>query len=510
MKVDAKLLAVLLAFAAFISFAWIVFNSSIIFGDEGYYASDGRWIAQNAIWPSYEPMQRTAIYMVPLQKQPLFLFLNSAVQLIAGETGIKLMIPLIAALAGLAIFLFAKDRFGSVAALAAMAVFYMANGVVTYAVLDYVEVFNATLFVLALHFALKDKPKDTDLLMAGLFTGLAMLTDTTSLFLGPILLISLLWKSRLSGIKPLVCIFAVALLVMSPWLLHNLYFFGGLCMPTGPGIISACSIAGVPNLSVSVSLPAADSGGTSVQALNMGFANYFDFATGFPVLIFLLFGIAALLYRRDLWYLLVPWFVMFLLLTLQQSIYGGRAEDIPRYTLFGYPALALIAGVFFEDAYDFLKKYNRLLAGLIVALVVLSAVPVMLQKLDTMQGVKTFPSGFYDACDWVRTNTATDSLLFTPYQAAMSWLCDRRGYASGEVPDVALIQTANNDTAYEHLKAHGTNYVFIPYFIISDAPYSGTISKAFISYMASSPHFKLAFDNTKTYGNAGVIIYQVL
>jgi 4-amino-4-deoxy-L-arabinose transferase-like glycosyltransferase len=509
MKLDSKLLAVLLALAAFASFAWVVFNSTIIFGDEAYYAADGRWIAQNAVWPSYEPMMQTAIYMAPFQKQPLFIFLNSAVQLIAGELGIKLMLPLIAALAGLAIFLFAKDRFGSVAALAAMAVFFMANGVVTYAVLDYVEMFNVLLFVLALHFALKDKPENMDLLMAGLFTGLSMLTDVTGLFLGPLLIIALLWKSRLSGIKPLLTIGVIALLVMSPFLMRNLYFFGGFCMP-GPGILGTCSIAGVPDLGVTMTLPSADSGGTSSQAITMGFANYFNFATGFPVLIFLLFGIAALIYRRDAWYVLVPWFGLFVLLTFQQSLYGGRAEDIPRYTLFGFPALALVAGIFFADAYDFLKKYNRILAGLLVCLVLLFAVPGMLQKMDGMKSAKTFPAGFYDACNWVQANTDADARLFTPYQHAMSWLCDRRGYAGGEVPDVPLILSANNDTAYQRLKAHGTNYIFIPEFVVSDVAYGGTISTGMISYMDSSSHFKLVFDDRNVYGNAGVRIYQIL
>jgi hypothetical protein len=369
--------------------------------------------------------------------------------------------------------------------------------------------FDVLLFVLALHFAFKEKPKDLDLLMAGLFTGLSMLTDVTGLFLAPILLIALLWKSRLSGIRPLIIIGMIALLVLSPFLLRNLYFFGGFCLP-GPGIMSACSIAGVPDLGVTMTLPSADSGGTSSQAITMGFANYFNFATGFPVLIFLLFGIAALIYRRDAWYALVPWFGLFALLTLQQSLYGGRAEDIPRYTLFGFPALALIAGIFFADAYDFLKKYNRLLAGLLVVLLLLFAAPGMLQKLDGMKGAKTFPGGFYDACGWVRANTDSDARLFTPYQHAMSWLCDRRGYAGGEVPDVPLILSSNNDVAYERLKAHGTDYIFIPEFIVSDVAYGGTISRPFISYMDSSSHFKMVFDNRNIYGNAGVRIYQVL
>lgn len=510
MKMDSKLVAILLACVAFVSYSLVVFGSGVIFGDEGYYASNGRWIAQNGLWPSYEPMQKTDVYMVPFQKQPLFLFLNSAAWLLGGELGIKMMLPVISALAGLSIFLFARERFGAVAALAAMSAFFLSLGVITYAVLDYVEVFMVMLFILAMHFALKDKPDKIDIMMAGVFTGLAVLTDVTGLFLVPLLAFTILWKSRVSGMKPLVYMLVVALVVVSPFLLRNLYFFGGFCMP-GPGILGACTLNVPPLDTGNVQLSAASTGGTSVPVLSMGFASYFDFAVGFPVFLLLLFGVAALLYRKDLWHILVPWFGLFVILVLQQSLFGGRAEDIPRYTLFGYPAVALMAGLFLSEAHDFAKKYNRVLPVLLVALLLLFAVPEALQKLGTMKGVKTFPDSFLNACDWVRANTPEDARLFTPYQHAMSWECDRKGYAGGEVPDVPLILTSNNDTAYQHLKAHGTDYVFVPDFVVSNVPYSGTISVAFLNYMDSSPHFKLVFDNRKVYGEGnGVRIYQVL
>jgi 4-amino-4-deoxy-L-arabinose transferase-like glycosyltransferase len=482
-------------------------SSNIIFGDEGFYAAQGRHMALTGEYPQWDPYISTAVYQNPLFRPPLYITLVSGLWLIGGELAVKLAIPLLAALTGLATYLLVRRMAGQVAGLAAGILLIGAAGFITYGVLNYVEVFNSLLIVLAVYVAAIGR-QTKHWLAAGTLAGLAAITDVSGLFALPVIGVIVLANMRRNAIRPLLLIGAAAALVIAPWVLRSIVLFGSPCISPFFGC-SPHALATITTDSYTFSGQVVQSG-TGLGVTKMGWLNYFNFALGIPVLLLLLFGLTSLPRWRAAWPVLVPWLLIFVLLTFQQGTWGGRAEDIPRYTLFAFPAVAATGGLFFASAGKFLARWNRWLGLALVVILLLVLWPDLQSKLATMQQVKGFAPGFLQGCSWIEANTPATSRIFTIYQHHMSYACDRPGFSPGEVPDGAVISLSNNDTALEHLKLHGANYVMIAQFTVSQDALEETVTPAFINYLETSTHFKKVYDNTAQFGNSGIRLYQVL
>ena len=507
MNLRIERLAPLIILLPVLAYWPVSLGGNVIFGDEGFYAAMGRYMATTGDYPVWDPYISTAAYQQPNGRQPLYITLNSGLWLIGGELAIKLALPLLAALTGLALYLLLARTAGQVAGLAGGLILVSSAGFVTYGVLDYVEVFNTLLFVLAVLFASTGRTTK-HWLLTGLFAGLAALTDITGVFVLPLLAVILAVRYRRDAIRPLLLVAAVALAITAPWLLRNVVLFSSPCIPPFGGCLSR-TLTELPSTAYSFTSNVAQAG-TGAGILSIGWLNYFGFAFGLSVFLLLLFGLAALPRARETWLFIVPWLLLFILLTVQQGVWGGRSEDVPRFTLFAFPAVAATGGLFVASAYKFLARWHVWLGVALIAVLLIVLWPGVSSKLATMQQVKAFAPGFLTGCEWVKANTQADALIFTIYQHHMTYACDRRGFSPTEVPDGAAIALSNNDTAWEHLRLHGTSYVMIAQFTISQQALGETVTPAFLNYLETSSHFKKVYDNTASFGTSGIILYEVL
>jgi hypothetical protein len=220
----------------------------------------------------------------------------------------------------------------------------------------------------------------------------------------------------------------------------------------------------------------------------------------------LFFGIAALVSRREENDKLIAVMAVSILPLFFFSTW--RAEDTARYMLPLLIPISLIGGIFISNVFDWLKKHGTWVGVILIIIFLITTWFYGQQKLNTMEQVKQFIPGFFDGCKWVDKNTPQDSIVFSTYTHHVGYACNRRTAAS--VPDLPEMFLTYNDTAYEHMKAHGFDYVFIIQGLISQQEFSENYPVKFVQYIESSPHYKLVYDNTKVYGQAGVKVYQVL
>ncbi|MFZ3077895.1 MAG: glycosyltransferase family 39 protein [Candidatus Aenigmatarchaeota archaeon] len=522
-------IAVLLLVAvAGIFFYSVALSNPIVFGDENNYAVNGKWIEQNLMIPQYQPYFQTEVMHNLFGVKPLY-YMFAAFSRIAGEFGNKMLLPIFSILTSLLIYVFLKKNGLPKAGMVAAFAFLMIPGLVTYGVLNYVETSLALFFAAAAIFGFQAFAHKSmkNAVLAGIFSGFALLTDTTGIFIVPIFILYFILLNAgrivrhrkidrgavLGSLKMLLIILAISAAVLSPWLARNLALYNGFCYAPLPG---DCS----PKYDVTLAsytgeggnLGASAQSGTGASVVKMGFPAYFSFAFGWAVAILMFFGLASLAMRKDKLSLFVGvWFFIFLVVMLQQSFFGGRAEDTPRYTLFGFASLAVLVGIFANDGFEFLKKFRGkigMVIGIIFVLFVLYSLSFYgFDKLNTMNGVKGFSAGFFDACGWVDRITPKDSYVFATYAQHVAYHCNRNSTVN--LPDQGFIQLTNNDSAYEHLKLHGFNYVFVPRFTVSIVPYGESISLKMLNYLDSSDKFKKVYDNSDRYQDY-VLVYQVL
>ncbi|MBU3957702.1 MAG: glycosyltransferase family 39 protein [Nanoarchaeota archaeon] len=526
--ISADVAVLLLVAVSAIFYFFIALTSPIVFGDENNYAVNGKWIAQNLMIPEYSPLFQTAVMHNLFAPKPLF-YMFVAFSRIAGEFGNKMLIPIFSILTSLMIYVFLKKNGLPKAGMVAAFAFLMLPGLVTYGALNYVETSLVLFFAAAAIFGFYafENRSVKNAVLAGIFSGFALLTDTTGFFIIPLFIMYFILlnigksvkyrkidrNAVLGSAKALLIILAVAVVILSPWLARNLALYNGFCYTFLPGDCSPKYDVNLePYTGEGGNLGASAQSGTGAAVVKMGFPAYFNFAFGWAAAILLFFGLAALAARKDKMSLFVGvWFFIFLVVLLQQSFFGGRAEDTPRYTLFGFASLAILVGIFASEGFDFLKKTHAkygAIIGIVFIMLMLSSLWVYgADKLNTMKSVKTFSAGFFDACGWVDRNTPKDSYIFSTYAQHVAYHCNRNSTVN--LPDQGFIQLANNDSAYEHLKLHGFDYVFVPRFTISIEPYGESISLKMLGYMESSDKFQKVYDNSDRYEDY-VLVYKAL
>ncbi|OGI12564.1 hypothetical protein A3K64_01510 [Candidatus Micrarchaeota archaeon RBG_16_36_9] len=504
MKLKLSLVFVLVIVVLSIFYYNITLNSPIVFGDEGYYAFHAEKMSSTGVLPKFEYLG-TDILHRPFIKPPLFIFVDTFAWLIGGEFGLKLMIPLFSILAAVMIYLFMKRFYSEGAGLVSALIFLLTPALVTYGVLNYVDAFLALIFVAGMYFGyngLKNNKKK-DLILAGIFSALAILTKIT----GPLLFIALfiyfvLDKKR--NFKNIFIIFIIVVLILLPWFLRNILFFGNLCY--GPLECNDVIDVNIQKLGLSFEggLPQE---GTNVDILKLGLINFSSFAFGLPIFILLLFGIVNALQKKgdkDT-FLLLSLFVFVLIFFLGG---GARSEDTARFLVPAVVGISMICGSFIDDLYAAGKKYNKYLSvfGILVILITVSFFGY--EKLSGMTQVKQFSKAFFEACSWIKKNTNSTDLIFSIYSHQATYTCDRISTAT--TPDKEEIQLTNNDTSYQHLKLNGFDYVFVQGFAVSQVAYRDSISISFLNYLSNSQNFKKVFDNTDVYSNGGMLVFKVL
>lgn len=219
-RLDTNLLMVILVIFAVCMYYRVTLPSPIVFGDEGWYGGISRYIATSGIFPKFDPLQETAILHTPLLKQPLWFLQDAWAWLAGGELAIKLLLPLIPALASFMLYLLLRRTAGSVAGLSAAFVLLAMPSVISYGgTLNYVEGSLMLWFISAAYFAFSafESGRKAHIAAAGIFSGFAAMTDMTGLLIIPLIL-SLWVLTARKAWKTALTILVIALAVFSPFL----------------------------------------------------------------------------------------------------------------------------------------------------------------------------------------------------------------------------------------------------------------------------------------------------
>jgi hypothetical protein len=179
---------------------------------------------------------------------------------------------------------------------------------------------------------------------------------------------------------------------------------------------------------------------------------------------------------------------------------GSRAEDVARNTLGMVPFVAIIAGIYLESIYSFLKKYSKYLGFVFVVFIIFLSLGSIYPKLQNLKPVKAFSSYFFEACDFVKENTAEDALLMTIWDHGTIYNCQRRAISFGYLSDSPDIALSNNLTlVLERLEAHEITHIFIQKFSMSRKAVSSKYPTSFVEFMDEHPEqFEKIYENGPT------------
>jgi len=508
-RAEIVLLVLVLTIGAFY---WnVTLKAPIAFGDEGFYSSMAERMLSDGIIPKWNVVHSTDIFRFTFARPPVFFMVNMAALALGGEFLLKLLLPLPILLSSVMLFLLLRRFEKPVAGIAAAVALLLIPGMVTYGVLNYVETLSILFITLSLYFAdaAFRKGDKKGAIFAGIFAGLALLTEVSAFWLLPIL-VGYALLVRPLRLRQLLVVLGIAALFLSPWLARNILLLGGHCyIPAMPDLPGACQSVLDVTLETGAPEAASPASGVGLNLSQLGIISYASFAFGWSVAAVFMFGLASMIVPSKARLLTGLWLLAFFAMTLIQ-LNAGRVEDTVRNTLFGFPALAMSIGLFASSAYAWLAAKKRWIALILVGFLLVTLVPYGYEKIVTMQGVKHNLDGLVDACGWVRSNTPTDSIIYVIYEHPAAWNCRRS--AVSVVPDRTIIHSGQDANAsYSHLKLHGFDYVIIEQFTISNTPYGDATPVAFVNMLESNTDkFKKVYDNTARWGQAGVRVYQVL
>jgi 4-amino-4-deoxy-L-arabinose transferase-like glycosyltransferase len=520
---DIVFLAVLLALI--IPYFYVAINGQIIFGDEGFYLFNARWIAQNGVIPVSNQLYKTDVFTLPFVYPPLFTIVETFAWMLGGNLLVKILSPLFTMLTAIFVYLLFKKIEKPIAGILASAIMLTVPTTVLYGILAYTDallVMNIVAFTYFLFSSMNGENKKL-LIIAGIFAALAILTKGIGIIVVPIGILYFL-TNKPRNIKSLLLLGLITVLLVAPWFIRVYSLYGAFCYD--PFLGSKCEYqiatqpARIDNLKF---LPHSAMGGVEGGVISLGFLQFFEFAFGFSICIFFILGIVQIWKSesklRNLSLICIALFVLLFIANItmfpfslfrQAELIYPRAEDSGRYILGAVPFMAILAGLFLGNTIDKLKtiKYGKIMAvALIIVLIYLTYSPYI-QKVLISQQIKNFPQSWFDGCDWIKANTPKDSLIYAVYSAQIGVNCERS--TTRAYPDNAEVQLTGNDTAYEHLKLHGFDYIFIPVNQISQQAYDESYYTAFYQYVSTSDKFKLVYEDTTKYGNNGVQIFKVL
>lgn len=516
--------------AAFFLELQLSMNSPIAFGDEGFHTRMAQWIAQEKEIPVWFPFQGDNTHREGFSRPPLWNILEASFFYIFGfnDVIVKILTPFIGStVLGLTVFTVVRRLYKEEVAFIASILVVAMPSIVTYSVLFYVDILFTLYFFLSvscLIFAIQTEKKKYWIL-AGVFAALALLTKKPGYFLFPIFGLAFLyefWKQKdlLKLMKKyLISIMFFALISSTFFIRNQVYYKTPTCELLLFGFKNNCVID-TARKPIYEFEGKTEQEGTEANVYTIGLTNYLNFAYGFTygniyLLIFgFLGGLFILLTKRNLVNLIMIFsMISFLLLFYYVT---GRAEDTSRYTLAWAPFIALIAGVYFSEIYDFVKKYLKQFAIVVFVLILVLSFVEVQTKLVGLKPVKAFSNYFFEACDWVKQNpdkVPENSLISTVWVARTAYNCQRN--VGGGSADVTL--SGNVSLALSVLKEQGVTHLFIQKFSISNQNLSEKYPWQYIQMLENNPKvFEKIYENGEsdlnkclTTGCDGTIIYRI-
>jgi hypothetical protein len=197
--------------------------------------------------------------------------------------------------------------------------------------------------------------------------------------------------------------------------------------------------------------------------------------------------------------------------------YDTRAENMNRWMLGWTPIIALIAGNYFVAIYDFIAKYYKKIALVIFVIVLCFSFMNLQEKANVMAQVKMFSPLFFEACDWIKENTAKDIRIGNVvWGSATTFNCQRD--IGGGGADVSLSQ--NLTLMLSELEMYNTTHLFVQKFSISwtDQKLSEKYPISYVEFLENnSEHFQKIFENGPSLsecqaagGCDGTILYKIV
>jgi len=378
-----------------------------------------------------------------------------------------------ALLTSLSVFFLGKELYNKETGFIAAIITGSIPAFVTHSVLIYTDVLVTlffTLFFLFFILGIK-REKSIYFIVSGIFGAFAFLTKmpafTVYIFFFLAFLYQIILKRKYNLIKKYSILFIVMTLILTPYFLRNLYYYKiPLCnLPYSALKIfddSGCTIRWDEGQYKYESKP--QQAGTEQSIYRIGLTNYLDFAYGniWFVVLTAFSGLFILLSKRNR-------DDIFVLLMLSISLFifyyaPGRTEDVARYTLAWSPFVALLAGKWFSEIYEFIKKYQKYLALLVFVVVIALSYQNLKGKLDVMAQVKQFYPSFFEASDWIKKNLPENVTLLTIWGHRAVYTTERN--ALGRIPDIFL--SRNVTYTKEVAEKLGVTHLFIQKFSISD------------------------------------------
>lgn len=452
----------------------VMFNNPIVFGDEGFHARLAQLIAKNVEYPIWQPTHQTKLTKDAFARQPfLHLVIGSFLFIFGGHEGvIRFLIPFMTFLTGLAVFVLGKELYNKKVGFIASIISVTIPAFVTYSVLVYTDVLVTLCMVMffLLFVLYSKKNKKIYLIASGIFGALAFLTKTSGftgyIFIFFVFFYHLLTKREFKFLKDYSILFIISILFSSMFFIRNFYYY-------------KTPICGFPILSKF--LPTENCKirdfeeqykweaeirdvGTGQSLYKMGLMNYLNFAYGnvWFVVLGSCGGLFILLSNRRKNDILV---LLILLVFLPVFIYvaSGRAEDTARFTLVWSPFITLVAAKWFEEVYNFIKRYQRYLALVVFIFVLFFSYQNLSEKLDVMAKVKQFAPSFFEACDWVKNNLPENVTLSTIWNHRAEYNCERNSV--GHRADLFLSRDINYTK--EVAEKLGITHIFMQKFGLS-------------------------------------------
>ncbi|MBI1978617.1 MAG: glycosyltransferase family 39 protein [Candidatus Aenigmarchaeota archaeon] len=498
-------------------------KTQITFGDEGFHARMAQWISENKEYPIWTPFEYTPLSKSSYARPPLFNILEASFLFVFGnhEIILKAFPPLLALLVGISVFLLAKRLFNIEIGIISSLVLVTLPSFVTYSVLTFDEMlltFFMSLFALTFAIGVKEKNRRY-LVLSALFAGLTFLTKHAGiiilLFVPILFLYSLLSERKfLPNFKNYLLFGVVFLLVTTPFLLRNFYYYGTPeCQQLPLFDEDGCVLKQFEeNYKFEVRTLA---GGSENELLSFGLQNFINFAYGniWFILIGFFGGLIALIKHHSGETRAVLLIMLFLgLVALYQT--SSRTEDTVRQLLPWTPFIAIVSAIYWNEIYKFLRKYQTYLGLAVIGLVLFFGYQSITSKLQSMENVKTFSPLFFEACDWVKENLDEDVRLMTFWGHRAAYSCQRT-IAAG-FADIRL--NPNPESIRDFSEMHGITHFFIQKFSLSQQPSRESYSVSFVQLLENNPEiFKPVYENgppldqcLQQGGCDGNIIYEVI
>ncbi len=539
---------------SFVLLLKVAVPNHIVFGDEGFHVRIAEKMAETKEYPTWIG---TNLEKTGFSRTPAFHILQAGFLSLLGynELAAKVLTPFIAVMTGLGVFLLTKKLYNKEIGFLSAVLLVALPSFVTYSVFFYTDmlfVFYATMALLLFLLSIKENNVKYWFL-SSVFFALAFLTKIVGLIFLifiPIAFVYMMFRmkewSRIQIFRKYFLFGIIFLILISPFFIRNVYYYHTpLCDLRLGGLLdrSGCSIN---NFTPQYEFPArsGEGPGTENSLLRFGLVNFANFAYGswstaedqffvFKILtafgdqftkitglsltsLFFLVGvfggIVILASKRD--HVNVLLLIMLSLMTVILSQSTHRTEDTAREILFWAPLLAITSAVYWAEIQKSLSRLYKYLGLVFVIFILLIGFQGLTTKLDSLVPVKQFSPMFFQACDWVKENLPSDSMLMTFWGYRAGYNCQRD--VSPAFADIRLSDDAEYINSVSH--QHGITHFFIQKFSISQDASRESYSIAFVQLLENNPqYFEKVYENGLSLpeclsagGCDGNIIYKVV